>query len=69
MSGVEEGERAGVIGEGALAARAGFESVDGRGNRAEEAPSEVQGLSRVKCRQRVSEDDNWCGGGVKLDGE
>ena len=69
MSGIEIGERAGIIGEGALAARAGFESVDGRGNRAEEARSEVQGLSRVKCRQGVSEDDNWCGGGIKLDGE
>ena len=36
MSGIEEGERAGIIGEGALAARAGFESVGGRGNGAEE---------------------------------
>ena len=69
MSGIEEGERAGVVGEGALAARAGFEGVDGGGNGAEEAPSKVQGLSRVKCRQRVSENDNWCGGGIKLDGE
>ena len=69
MSGVEEGERAGVVGEGALTARAGFESVDGRSNRAEEAPSEIQGLSRMKCRQRVSEDNDGCGGGVKLDGK
>ena len=41
MSGIEEGERARIIGEGALAARAGFKGVNGGGNRAEKAPSKV----------------------------